>query len=563
MIPPLFVRLTRWIGWIALAGSAGVVWSVTIWDSVHGPEAGQSAWPSAQVWTYYATTLGMAGGVVLLSHVIAVPITFALVHSNRRRQVAVVAAASCVPLLTMPNVFTYAWDLLMNTRIGVLKPLVDWVPWNAPGAAPLQATWILAMWLWPVPVLVLATAYAHAGRSTLQMASLDASSGRAFVRAVLPGLRPALIASAAIVFVLAVSDSTVCSLTVASKTWSYDLMTQARNAGKYARPAAFLFWKCWPMLATLGVLVLIALPSIRRVGEWIEQPPSSDTGGASAGGRWMTRLGVFLAVMLVALPILSFAIELATRPERAEGMFSRVRVAFGDATLGTIAVGLLTGFAAIAVAVASFGGSFRTPPSRVGGAVVVLLALTAVLPPELIGTALVRFYGDKHLSPPGSWNLYDDTLIVWTAAMLARFGFLTACTAHLLTQRAGRAACAQAAVDGADRDTRIANAELSIAWRPLLLAGAVVGCLSISEVATSVLVQPIRPEILGIKLGGSLAVAVDSQMHFGREDTVVAASLLLMLPAIAVAVLLSPAGIRRSSRPPAPQPLQWTRNEGD
>ena len=74
MIPLFFVRLIRVIGWIALAGSVGVVWSVTIWEAIHGPEAGQDVWPSSPMWRYYATTLAIAGGVVLLSHAMALPI---------------------------------------------------------------------------------------------------------------------------------------------------------------------------------------------------------------------------------------------------------------------------------------------------------------------------------------------------------------------------------------------------------------------------------------------------------------------------------------------------------
>jgi len=242
----------------------------------------------------------------------------------------------------------------------------------------------------------------------------------------------------------------------------------------------------------------------------------------------MARLGAALATGAVLTPIATLAIELANRPPRVEGLLLRAQP-FGGAAVGTLVVAVLSGAAAIAIAVATFDGCFRGRPSRFGGTIVVLLLLTAVLPPELIGTGLVRIYADPRLSPASSDNLYDDTPLVWIAAMLARFGFVTACTGYLLTRRAGRDACAQAAVDGAGRIARVAAVQLPAVWPGLLFTGAVVACLSISEVATSVLVQPIR------FFEGSLAVAVDNQMHFGREDVVVLASLVLMVPAVLIA----------------------------
>jgi DNA-binding beta-propeller fold protein YncE/ABC-type molybdate transport system permease subunit len=171
------------------------------------------------------------------------------------------------------------------------------------------------------------------------------------------------------------------------------------------------------------------------------------------------------------------------------------------------------------------------PARLLAGVGVALTVAVAVLPPELIGTALVAVGSHPRISPRDQWNLYDNTPLVWTAAMIARFGFLPVCLTRLLNRRAGADLAAQACTDGAGPIQRIAYTRLPFLWRPLLAGCLMVGCLTLSESAAGVLVQP--PQFFG----GSLAVHVDAQMHYGRQNETIALSLMLMIPAVLAAVV--------------------------
>jgi ABC-type Fe3+ transport system permease subunit len=86
---------------------------------------------------------------------------------------------------------------------------------------------------------------------------------------------------------------------------------------------------------------------------------------------------------------------------------------------------------------------------------------------------------------------------------------------------------------------RIAHARIPLLRRILLAGSAMVVMLCLSEVAVSVLVQPIR------YFGGSLAVQIDSQMHYGRQNQTIAMALLMLAPATAALIFVQLAAKRR------------------
>jgi ABC-type Fe3+ transport system permease subunit len=90
----------------------------------------------------------------------------------------------------------------------------------------------------------------------------------------------------------------------------------------------------------------------------------------------------------------------------------------------------------------------------------------------------------------------------------------------------------QALSDGANRIERLTCARLPLMWRPLAAAGVAVAGLSLSEVAAAGLVQP--PQWIG----GSLAVYIDSQMHYGRHNQTIALSLIMVGGAVMAGLVL-------------------------
>lgn len=125
--------------------------------------------------------------------------------------------------------------------------------------------------------------------------------------------------------------------------------------------------------------------------------------------------------------------------------------------------------------------------------------------------------------------------------MILRFGFIAACAGRYMVRRASAEVAAAATVDGATPLERLVHAKLPTVRGVLAVCGIIVGCLAFSEVALSLLVQPPR------FFGGSLAVAVDSQMHYGRQNETIAGAILLAGPAMALAAFVAILSTRRGS----------------
>lgn len=532
------VRLVRCIGWAVLLASVGVVFEILLVQAAGGPVEGQSIWPTARLWRYYGTSLAMAGGATVLSLILAIPavVTFAQIRTDWQRRI--LAGLVLLPLVTMPSVFAYAWVLLSTRPNSAIAALLHAIGWNSPNAPPYQAAWVLATWLWPIPALVLTAAFNHTGRSAYHLALVDAAPIPAFVRGALPAMRAPLLAAAAITFILAANDPTIAPLVGAMEVWSVEMLATASIAVKYSRPVGYLFWSAWPMLATIALIAIAAMPGLRQMANWADEPVAE--ANTPAGGRreWIWALACAIAAAVVALPIVVFCMEMATGRVAASQSIATAYQTLKRDGLASLSAAALSGIAAVAIATALVGDAALTRRRRIAGRIAsAFVFAAAVVPPELIGAALVSFY--SRIGHPLGRIVYDETACVWAAAMVARFAFLPVCIARLMNRRTRDDQIAQARTDGAAPIDIIARIRLPVLAGGLAVGGLVVACLSFSEVGATILVQP--PQYFG----GSLAVQVDSQMHYGRQDETVATSLLMMIPAFMVAVFL-PLRLRHS-----------------
>lgn len=541
-----FVRVVRWLGWVAAAASVGIVLVALVYESIGGPHAVQDWWPAARIWRQLQTTVWMAGASTLLAFLLALPAVLALTQTAPGWPRRLLSSMIVVPLVTMPGVFAYAWMLLSTKRQGIIAKLLGIVGWNTPGLEALQSAWVMATWLWPIPALVMAASFEHGGRVGYQLARLDASVTAAFLRGALPMMRAPILAALGITLILSTTDSTVPPLMAASDVWAVEMMAQASTSARFDRPVGYLFWQAWPMLALIALVVLATLPGLRAMAQWGESHDLSDLDGATTapGGNvdrskacrpgitWV--VSFLLAAGITIFPIVVFAIELGSgRSSLTDTLSTAARTIRNDG-LATLIVGFLTGLFACCISTAAIIDPDDGWAARLAARVLTAGAIvTAVLPPELTGTALATFYS-RISDPLSRWSVYDCTPWPWTAAMLARYAFLPVCVANLLNRRIPEGLLGQARMDGTTGLGRIAHVRLPLLALPLVAAAMLSGCMAISEVASSVLVQPPR------FFGGSLAVKVDMQMHYGRQDETIAMSMMLIVPAMlsASAVLM-------------------------
>lgn len=542
---PVLLRIARLVGWTALAATSGLVCGWIVWEAARGPIEDQSIWPSERLWRCFATSIKISSGAALLAALFAVLPAAGLSIAPRGALRRALVGLVLTPLLLMPSMFGYAWMLLCTSRLASVRAVMDACGFNAPDHAWRGAAVTLAAWLWPILTLTLAACMRRLGREPYQLASLDAGPGRALLRAVLPAMMAPIGAAVAVTFLLAMTDATIPPLVGATQVWSVEMMAAAGVAAKYDRPSAYLFWSAWPMLALAAFLFVAAWPGLRRMGEWSLEEPTGDVGSRIPQARAVLVASLVAAAGLALWPLGMFVLELATGRAGFVQAFRVAAQTMGRAGLATGLVSAAVGLLGVAIGLALFYERDWRPWRRWaarGG--MGLVTVVAILPPELSGVTLVRFYSwatdPRSWGWSGGWCLYDDTPWTWGAALLCRFTWVAVIVIWLVARRQGDELDAQARAEGAGRMERLAAVRWPALRSTAAACGVIIAGLSISEVSVSVLTQPPR------FFGGSLAAAIDAQMHYGRQDETIASAMFLMsltlLIALTVPGLLTRAG---------------------
>lgn len=550
----LAFQFARVVGWLVLAMSVGIVLVATVVEAAPGPLADQSAWPTPRLWGYFRTTIAMASVATLIAFAIAIPFTAVMAGVRHGRQRRVLTALIIMPLVTMPSIHAYAWMLLATRKDGIAAAILSAIGWNTPGAQWVQAAVVLASWLWPIPALILSAAFRHMGRQGYQLARLDAAGLSAFLRGALPLMRAPLIAAVAATFILASTDATIPPLMGATEVWSVEMLAVAAAASGYARPIGFLFWQAWPMLALIITFALAAIPGIRRMAAWGDEPEGTDTGESTGmpGRTWF--FACVLAGVIAFFPLCVFLTEFGSAREGTGRAIMTALTTYRTHGLATLLVAALTGAMAFVASLGVIADPDDHPWTKAFGRLAFAAVLiTAILPPEIIGTALAATFtrlGDprswnirsgifeawiapilSRISDPSGWNIYDYTPWAWMAALLSRFGVICLVVARLTNRRVPASLLSHAQLEGATGPARIALVRLPFIWRPIAMAALLTACLAMSEIGASVLTQPVR------FFGGSLAVQVDMQMHYGRQSETTVLAAIMFSPAVAAALV--------------------------
>ncbi|HPD31771.1 MAG TPA: hypothetical protein PLL20_17400 [Phycisphaerae bacterium] len=496
------------VGWLVLAGGivaplAGVFLA-----------AGQSGAISTELVAVPAWQVLLLRSLVmsLTTTVAAVALGLlpaAVLGSASPRRLPTLVGLALLPLLVPPQVYAYAWQLVSAPA----SPLRRFMPDNVSdmwfGGA-IRAGLISAGWLWPLSAMILAAGWRSAGRTAFALALLDAGPTRAYLRAVVPSLRPHLMAAATTVFAVSLLEYAIPHLT-RCRIYATELLVLV-DAGA---PAGQIIRMAVQVIAILMVLVALVVWIIRPTAHWGQVGMDDETANLARPGRtgiqantgrltwagaalvWVTTLGVPVGIMSALKP--------------GSSSWAASFSILSREWLSSLSIALAAGMAAIAMAsgTAMLDAAARSRWARTGGWTTFL---AAAIPPAALGVGFILIYN----RPGFVGYLYTDTPCVWILSLVSRYGALAVLIVWLTVGRQGNAVADQARADGAGAAGILAHVLLPMVWPSLLAAGLIVTMLAMFEVVVTQMTGPVGYP--------SIAVTLLGQMHYGRDNVVITTS---------------------------------------
>jgi ABC-type Fe3+ transport system permease subunit len=485
-----------------------------------------------------ARTIGYNGAAAVLATLMGLPAAFVL--GRGRGLFAKIMWVVLPAALLMPSL-SYAYGWAQGARL-----LHDWVRDHygiefvrrfgltfAPGgiADTLRCIWSLAAWLWAVPAGLIGLTLRRLDTNIQQQALLDGAP----LRVTLRQLAPAIIASLAIVTVLAtqefaVYEPTGISVVATEVRMVFDtgavssvtnpiagpvIQGSGKEAhGQAARAAAAVATAFPLLLVTIVMAVIVVWAALRTtaadaiaVGPW---PRVLDASWASIA------LTILFVLLNIAVPVWSLIKSLHDHRSPLE-----VWNEFAPQVSGAMIVAGIAGSVAAFAAFSSAGRWTR--------GLMVLTGASFLIGGQLLAIADIRIY-----NRPGLTWAYDY-FPVPVIAYVGRFGWLALAASRGTWSRPWRELRDMASMDGASSFRTALSVVWPLAWPTLIAGGLLVGALSMTEVPATVLIFPEHPQVLTPHLM--------TWVHMAHYDSMIEASLLMMavvlLPALAAVGLIA------------------------
>jgi len=425
----------------------------------------------------------LAGAGAGAALVFSIPGAFAVARLGRLRRDGVCAGLLIAPLLFPSMVYAFGWDRLLKV----------------PGA--LRCVWVWASWAWPLPALILGSAWARLARGRFEAALLSTSRLRAFVYVILPMLGRQLLASGLVLFAVFLGDYATphaCGLIVYA--------TELLLAGESTPNPRSALVGALPVVVVIGVALAAAF-LLWRDRSGADDAEVSDLATRAGGAR---ALALGLAALCVGVPLVGLMCSVSLGAALAETLnlyAEEVVISLGIAAAGGAAAVLM-------------GAAVATLPGVRNWALGITI-LWAALPGALIGSAVVSAY----VATP----VYDHWLLL-VIGYVARYGWVGLIVGWLAHAGVGLAQAESARCDGAGAVT--------IAWRvalagnlPTLACGAlVITALNLSEACTTALVR--------VPAVNPIALILIEKFHRFEDGILVGMSLILVAAAVPGALIL-------------------------
>jgi ABC-type Fe3+ transport system permease subunit/DNA-binding beta-propeller fold protein YncE len=450
-------------------------------------------------------------GVAAIATVLALPV--AVVLGKGRGWVAGVLAMILPVALLLPSI-VYAYGWMQVLRIG------DVFPMPASAGDICRCIWTLATWLWPIPAGVIGLSLRRMDGDLQQQALMEGAYWRIVGRQLLP----AGLAAFAIVMILAMQEFSVYEPTgisvVATEVrtvfetgqvglWTGAVATVKTGQGISLPPADQQKNAAAALVTALPMLCVIAILSFATLGLAARQE-TTDTVDVAPKPRvleagWLSIVLTILVILLVlVLPFVAMMVSIH-RPFN----LGRIWRTFYPPVLGTLTVGCLTALVGIVLVAGGLVRRFHWP--------LLIGLVTFLVGGQMLAIALIRLYNHPSLRVTYS-IIYNGPGIV-VMAYVARFGWLAMWASRSTWGRRWSGVREMASVDGAGAWAVARFVVWPMAWPVVAACGVLLMLLSMTEVPATILLNPMRPQMLVPQLM--------TWVHMLRSDDMLEGALLL------------------------------------
>ncbi len=477
------VACLLWIALIVIPLGLTAVLAVTCDQRV---TSAVTDWPSL-----VGQSMALAGGIAVLAVVLGLGPAHVLAHTRHPHWVL---GCLILPLVFPKYVLYYAWMLLLHPTSVLSHALLQ-----HPGVAQAMARGItvgtLVLWYWPLAALLMAQARRWMDQGVWDIACLDAAPGLRMWRVTVPMMwRPVALAFV-VCFLLALCEFTTFHLsglrTVGSElSVVYELTGSTGSVARAALPLMFP--------AMVGALALTCV-----AGQW-RSPAHEEISIKPVRAGLLCWSGMLWCVSLICPVILLLCHVRSAAP------FVQFLTLHSDDMTGSLIVAIsAAGVACVLSAVPQCLG-------RVGGWIGTgSLFLVLFLPASVLAVALLKMV----TAVPWLRGLQLSWVLV-ALGQGARFAGVGLWVRWLLRSTSRRDLTETAALDGASGLARWWHVDLPCTWPTLAAVGLLMMMFSLTELSvTMVLLPPGVP---------SFAQRLLNQMHYARDEHVIASCLILM-----------------------------------
>ena len=424
-----------------------------------------------------------------------------------------------VCILVMPRyLLYYAWSLILQPQSSIGKYIIS--HGYSENTNTLIVGFVIVAWYWPVAALLCGQWWRNIDWRIFESSKLESTALTRFFIVTLPSLAPGLVGSFLVCFILSFSEFTTFHLagikTVGTELGViYDL---TGNSGDVVR-------------AAFPVVLISLLPAIvltKGLSNW-----NCAMGGVYSGQKVSKReifFVLFLFILSGIIPILLLCLNLKGLTEFE--MFFKLHA---SELLYSMMIGSVS--ALICYIIAWGIAENFTVKGKLSKIVVVIIFSAMFLPGSILASALLESVTliSKYFETRNSW-------ILVSVGHASRFCGMIFILLSMMKISQGQSISEMARCDGAGIFTRLRYITIGRNWRMFIGGGLLVMMFSMTEVASTMLLLP--PGV------PSIGQWLLNQMHYAREQQVIATCLILVATFLFIAIfsylLIRTVYIRRS-----------------